>query len=144
MSFSPYVPLTDVDMLDVIRPEQSCAPRAPRSALHRTVKDAVDSAAPTVAAAGMNMELFGLANIAVVPTAGAPQPNIEVLRWSEGAGAFVSYATPKTASAPAANTPYSEQFAVSGEIIWVKVTGTMALNDSVEIIVSGANLENQY
>lgn len=144
MSFAPYVPLTEKNMLEVIRPEQSSAPRAPLSALHRVVKDAVDAIVPSVASSGMNMQRYGYANVSVVPKAGAPQPNIEVLRWSESAGLFVSYATPKTATAPAANTPYSEQFKINGDIIWIKVSGTMAASDVVEIIISGSRVGNRF
>jgi hypothetical protein len=140
MGFEPYSPLSTVNMVSVIRPEQSCAPLAPLVALHRTVKDAADVNPPAASSSGMSMRGYRFANVEVVPIAGNPSPNIEVLQWSESAGRFVSYSPAKTASAPAANTPYSAQFQVNDAVIWVKVTGIVAPGDLVEILVSGSSL----
>lgn len=141
MGFAPYVPLTNVGILDVIRPEQSSAPMAPRVALHRTAAAAVDTVIPAVSSAGINMAGYDVAIIHVVPIAGTPEPDIEVLQWSESAGTFVSFATAKTASAPAANTPYIYQTDVDGGIIWVKVGGTVGVADALEILVSASVLD---
>lgn len=138
--FDPYVPLSTTKLGDD-QPKGSSAALSPTFVLHRTVKDAVDAAVPTSRANGMNMAGFKEAKIQVVPKAGNPTPDIEVLEWSNEAGTFVSFATAKTASAPAANTPYAYECEVNGAVIWVQVSGTMAGNDIVKILISGARLE---
>jgi hypothetical protein len=140
MPFSPYTPLSTFKYGDD-KPQGSSAALAPTFVLHRTVKDAVDAAVPTTRASGMSMAGFKEGLVQVVPKAGNPTPNIEVLQWSNAAGKFVSFATAKTATAPAANTPYSYECDVNGTVIWIQVSGTMAANDIVDILVSGARLE---
>lgn len=137
--FDPYVPLSTVKYGDD-QPQGSSASLSPTFVLHRTVKDAVDAVVPTTRASGISMAGFKEGLIQVVPKAGAPSPNIEVLQWSNDAGAFVSFVPPKAATAPAANTPYAVEFDVNNAVIWVRVSGTMAANDIVDILVAGSRL----
>jgi len=140
-----YTPLSTKDFLEPVKPETQSPSTAPVFTLHRIVKDAIDSAAITDRDLGMNMTGYDTAVIQVVPktTAGDPSPNIEVLSWSEEAGKFVSAATAKSASAPAAKTAYEYTCDVFGAVIFVYVTGTLAAGDSAEIFIAGAELDHK-
>jgi len=137
--------LSTRNFLDLKKPETQSPSTAPVFTLHRIVKDAIDAAAITDRNLGMNMTGYDTAVIQVVPktTAGDPEPNIEVLFWSEEAGEFVSAATPKSASAPAAKTAYEYTCDVFGGVILVYVTGTLAAGDSAEIYIAGAELDHR-
>lgn len=135
-----YTPQSETTM-HADKPLNQSPSLSPTFTLHRRVTGAVDTTAPTVRAAGMNMNGFEVAKVQVVPSAGSPQPDIEVLEWSEAAGKFVSFATAKTADAPADNTPYAAEFTVYHAYIWVKVVGTVGVPDSVDVLIAGAELD---
>ena len=107
--------------------------RAPEYNLHRVV-DAVDAAADTVKAHGMLMQDYKYANIGVVPAGGA-DPDIEVMFWSDEAGAFISAHTALAFSGIGANTPYEVTVEANGRRIWVMVP-TLAAG-SCKILVGG-------
>lgn len=139
-----YTPQSTGSFLDLVKPETSSPSTSPRFTLHRIVEDAIDSGSITDSHKGMNMAGYDTAVIQVVPktTSGSPAPDIEVLSWSEEAGQFVSASTPRTANAPAANTPYEYTCDVFGGVIFVYVTGTLAAGDSAEIYIAGAELDH--
>jgi hypothetical protein len=107
--------------------------RAPEYGLHREV-DAPDAAASTVKNHGMVMQDYRWANVQVVPAGGA-NPDIEVMFWSDEAGAFVSEHTPLSFSGIGVNTPYEATVEANGRRIWVKVP-TMAAG-TCKIFVGG-------
>jgi hypothetical protein len=107
--------------------------RAPEYNLHREVA-AADVAADTVKAHGMVMQDYRYANIQVVPAGGA-NPDIEVMFWSEEAGAFISEHTALAFSGIGVNTPYEVTVDANGRRLWVMVP-TMAAG-SCKIFVGG-------
>ena len=138
--FSPYTPKSET-AFGTTRGQAASPALSPVFTKHRTVADAVDSVTSVAKGDGMNMAGYYSAIIQVVPKAGTPEPDIEVMQWSEDAASFVSFATAKTASAPAANTPYTYECTVMDSIIWVKVGGTIAASDAVDIFIAGAGLD---
>lgn len=137
-----YTPQSETKLLDV-KPLGSSPSTAPVFTLHREALAAVDAAAasPTKASSGMNMAGYEKAIIHVVPKTGvAATADIEVLVWSEDAGKFIPFATPKTASSPGAHLPYSYEAVVEGQIVWVRVTGTITAS-TVDILVAGDELD---
>jgi len=145
MPFSPYTPLSNIRMFDTV--QQGGSPhQAPKFTVHRKQLAAVDGAGAIAdRRLGMNMAGFEYAVVRVVPswTGGSPSPNIEVLFWSEEAGAFIQEATTISQAAPAAKTPYDLRVPVRGRIIFVKVTGTIvgASGDRVDVLVAGDQLD---
>lgn len=137
--------LSTKNFLDLVKPETQSPSTAPVFTLHRIVKDAIDTGAITDRDLGMNMTGYDTAVIQVVPktTSGDPEPDIEVLFWSEEAAEFISAATAKSASAPAAKTAYEYTCDVFGAVILVYVTGTLAAGDSAEIYIAGAELDHK-
>lgn len=140
----PYTPLSETKFLDV-RPITSSPATAPVFTLHREGIAAVDAAdaSPTKASSGMNMAGYEKAIIHVVPKTGSPTANIEVLVWSESAGKFVPFATAKTADMPAADTAYTFECVVEGQIIWVRVTGTIS-SATVDVLIAGGDLDHDH
>lgn len=143
MSFAPYTPKSEREIVDV-RPLGSSPSTAPIFTKHREGLAAVDAASysPTSVSAGMNMHGFEKAIIHVVPTADDPVANIEVLVWSEAAGKFIPFATAKTASSPGAGKDYAYEAVVEGQIIFVRVTGTVTGADRVDILVAGDHVDH--
>lgn len=136
MSFAPYVPLSEQSLIDVPEYPQNSPSTAPKFTKHRTVADAVDTGVITTRKWGMNMSGFDKAIVRVLPQGGA-NPNIEILFWSEEAGAFVADASGLTATGKGVDVPYDFTCEVNNRIIFVYVTGTVAAADTVEILVAG-------
>jgi hypothetical protein len=140
-AYDPYTPIDEVTANADKRGMLGAPSSAPIFTLHRVVLDAIDADedVPASSSAGMNMHGFDQAAIQVVPKEGAANaPSIEVYQWSDTAASFVPFVTAKSATSPAAGTPYTYQCDVFGAIIWVRVKGTMTAGDVTEVLIAGS------
>lgn len=114
---------------------------APAYALHRLLKDANDSAAPTNVKVGCNCKGYKTAHIQIVPSSGA-NPAVEVLFWSEAAAKFIRGHTQITKTALGAGIASEFDVDVGSRVIYVMITSGMGASEEVRIYVSGADPDN--
>lgn len=137
MGFDPYVPLSEINLLDPTDVPTSQATPSPKFARHRAVS-ALDSLPEGRRTAGMNMVGYNVALILVVPKAGTPDPMIEVLSWDPVALRFAPFAPRLIRSGVGSGASYVFACNVAEATIWVSVIGGLKAGDEVEILIAGS------
>lgn len=116
-------------------PIQSSPKQAPNYVLHREAVAAADTVPHTERRHGMAMEGYEVGLVQIVPSGGA-NPNLEVLFWSEAAGAFIKQYPALAVSGIGANTPQEYAFNCYGRAIFVSVTAIAA--GAVDVYVAAS------
>ena len=106
---------------------------APTYELHREAVDAADTTI-TDSRRGVNCGGYSRLHVQIVPD-GTANPTVEVLFWSDGAGAFIPAHTPLVFAGVGADKAYEFSIDVEGRRIFVAVTTIAA--GSVDIYVAG-------
>lgn len=112
---------------------------APGMILYRAGIAAVDTLPEANQKLGVNFGHYETAHVNVIPSGGA-DPDVEVLYWSDAAGAFIREHVALTKAGVGADTPFSFTFPVGGRIAFIAVT-TLA-GGAVDIEVAGYNLDH--
>jgi hypothetical protein len=107
---------------------------APDSTPWRTVTGAVDAVFDSQGI-GVNAGQYRFVNVEVLPSGGA-NPNLEVLFWSDLAGAFVSENVALTKNGIGVDTPFTFTVEANGRIFLVAVKAGIAAAQLVKFATS--------
>jgi hypothetical protein len=111
--------------------------QAPDSKLYRTV--AANDAGPfTDKKQGLNCGQYNRLSVEVAPS-GGDNPTVEVLVWSEAAGAFVKTNPAFTKTGLGVNTPYVFTFDCDGRIVFIAVNSGAGVGET-KIATSGFDM----
>jgi hypothetical protein len=113
---------------------------APDYVLYRDAVAAADAGPYTVQEHGINMGDYRFANIQVIPGGAGDNPTLRVLFWSEEAGQFIRANPDATVAGAGAGTPYEYTVECRGRIMFVELTGTLAVG--TKVLVSGYSLDH--
>lgn len=116
--------------------------RSPEFSLYKTVEDAAEGAGPyTEKKHGVATDNW-LSTIVDIACSASANPAIDILFWSDAAGAFVVDDDVATITAKGAGVSYQKVVNSAGRRIFVLVGGTVPASESVEISLAGTELEH--